>query len=118
MRRARTQAGRTIDTNNRREQMKRAQEAERKKAADAKAKAIALKEQAKVQAKRAAEAKKAAEIKAQQKRADMKKQYQNLNKTVGGTSKFAKSMSKGKVNMKDPMEGKKFSLFGGLFGKK
>lgn len=114
----RTQAGRTIDTNNRREQMKRKQEADRKAAAAAKAKSKALREQAKTQTKKAAEAKKAAEIKAQQKRADMKKQYQGLNKTVGGTSKFAKSLSKGKVSMKDPMAGKTFNPLGSLFGKK
>ena len=86
--------------------MKKNQEAARKKAEDAKAKSKAL-----------AEKSKAAAAKAEAKRKEMAKKTAALNKTVGGTSRFAKSMSKGPVKMKDPLEGKKFNPFS-LFGKK
>ena len=58
-----------------------------------------------------------AAVKAEAKRKEMAKKTAALNKTVGGTSRFAKSMSKGPVKMKDPLEGKKFNPFS-LFGKK
>ena len=75
--------------------MKKNQEAARKKAEDAKAKAKALAEKSKAAAAKAAEAKKAAAAKAEAKRKEMAKKTAALNKTVGGTSRFAKSMSKG-----------------------
>lgn len=98
--------------------MKKNQELAAKKAADAKKKAAALAEKNKAAAARAAEAKKAALAKAEAKRKEMQKKTANLNKTVGGSSKFARSYSK-PVNMKDPLEGKTFGGFlSGLFGKK
>jgi septal ring factor EnvC (AmiA/AmiB activator) len=97
--------------------MKKNQEAARKKAEDAKAKSKALAEKSKAAAAKAAEAKKAAAVKAEAKRKEMAKKTAALNKTVGGTSRFAKSMSKGPVKMKDPLEGKKFNPFS-VFGKK
>ena len=96
--------------------MKKNQELAAKKAADAK-KAAALAEKNKAAAARAAEAKKAALAKAEAKRKEMQKKTANLNKTVGGSSKFARSYSK-PVNMKDPLEGKTFGFLSGLFGKK
>ena len=113
-----TQAGKTIDTNNRRAAMAAKQAADKKKAAEAKAKAEALKQKNLAAAKKVAEAKKAAEIKAEAKRKEMAKKTAALNKTVGGSSRFAKSKPT-KPNVKDPLAGKEYKGFlGGLFGKK
>lgn len=98
--------------------MKKNQDAAKKKADEAKKAAAALAEKNKIAAAKAAEAKKAAAAKAELKKKEMAKKTAALNKTVGGSSKFARSYSK-PVQMKDPLEGKSFGGFlGGLFGKK
>ena len=114
----RRQAGKTIDTSNRRDAMKKKQEAEKAKAAAAKAKADALKKKNAEAAKAAAAKKAEMAKKAEAKRREMAKKTAALNKTVGGTSRFAKSKTPA-PKMKDPLAGKEYKgLFGGLFGKK